>query len=73
MSHIGFGTESASPEVLAHEQTSSADRGHSRSRAQVRQSGIRVTFNLIFGYPGEKEHHRQETLRVMGDIAEKLR
>ena len=28
-----------------------------------------MTLNLIFGYPGEEERHRRETLRVMGDIA----
>jgi radical SAM superfamily enzyme YgiQ (UPF0313 family) len=32
------------------------------------QAGIRTTFNLIFGYPGEEEEHRRETLRVMGEI-----
>ena len=33
------------------------------------RAGIRVTLNLIFGYPGEEERHRRETLRVMSDIA----
>ena len=27
--------------------------------------------NLIFGYPGEEERHRRETLRVMGDIGDR--
>jgi radical SAM superfamily enzyme YgiQ (UPF0313 family) len=31
--------------------------------------GIHVTFNLIFGYPGETEADRIETLKTMGDIA----
>jgi radical SAM superfamily enzyme YgiQ (UPF0313 family) len=31
--------------------------------------GIHVTFNLIFGYPGETEANRIETLRTMSDIA----
>ena len=31
-----------------------------------------MTYNLIFGYPGEEEHHRRETLRVMGEIAEQF-
>ena len=35
------------------------------------RAGIRVTLNLIFGYPGEEESHRRETLRVMADIAGK--
>ena len=36
---------------------------------KCRDAGIRVTYNLIFGYPGEEERHRKETLRVMGQIA----
>jgi radical SAM superfamily enzyme YgiQ (UPF0313 family) len=33
------------------------------------QAGIRVTLNLILGYPGEEERHRRETFRVMTEIA----
>jgi radical SAM superfamily enzyme YgiQ (UPF0313 family) len=72
VSHIGFGTESASPEVLkamnkAHEHIPDMfEAARKCSRA-----GIRATFNLIFGYPGEQERHRKETLRVMGQIAER--
>jgi len=32
------------------------------------RAGIRITLNLILGYPGEDDHHRRETLRVMSDI-----
>jgi anaerobic magnesium-protoporphyrin IX monomethyl ester cyclase len=28
-----------------------------------------VVFNIILGYPGETEHHRQQTFRILGDIA----
>jgi radical SAM superfamily enzyme YgiQ (UPF0313 family) len=68
--HIGFGTESASPEVLRH-----MNKAHQNipdmyeTAAKCAQAGIRVTFNLIFGFPGEEEKHRRETLRVVGDIA----
>jgi anaerobic magnesium-protoporphyrin IX monomethyl ester cyclase len=70
VSHIGFGTESASPEVLVwmnkrHQHIPDI----SEAARKCAQAGIRVTLNLIFGYPGEQEHHRRETLRVMGDIA----
>lgn len=71
VSHIGFGTESASPEVLR-----SMKKAHQHipdmfeAARKCRQAGIRVTYNLIFGYPGEQESHRRETLRVMGQIAE---
>jgi anaerobic magnesium-protoporphyrin IX monomethyl ester cyclase len=68
--YIGFGTESASPEVLRH-----MNKGHQNipdmfeTAAKCRRAGIRVTFNLIFGFPGEEARHRQETLQVMGEIA----
>ena len=70
VSHIGFGTESASPEVLAlmnkrHQHI--ADIGEAARKCM--RAGIRVTLNLIFGYPGEEERHRRETLRVMAGIA----
>jgi radical SAM superfamily enzyme YgiQ (UPF0313 family) len=70
--HIGFGTESASPEVLRH-----MNKAHQsipdmyEAAAKCARAGIRVTFNLIFGYPGEQESQRNETLRVMGEIAER--
>jgi radical SAM superfamily enzyme YgiQ (UPF0313 family) len=72
VSHIGFGTESASPEVLAlmnkrHQHIE--DIGEAARKCM--QAGIRVTLNLIFGYPGEEERHRRETLRVMAGIARK--
>src|SRR4029077_11640969 len=69
VSHIGFGTESASPEVLR-----SMNKRHKHiadiheAVRKCAQAGIRVTLNLIFGYPGEEESHRRETLRVMGQI-----
>jgi radical SAM superfamily enzyme YgiQ (UPF0313 family) len=67
--HIGFGTESASPEVLRamnkrHQEV--ADMYETARKCSL--VGIRATFNLIFGYPGEDEQHRWETMRVMGDI-----
>ncbi|HXE12478.1 MAG TPA: radical SAM protein [Bryobacteraceae bacterium] len=71
VSHIGFGTESASREVLRR-----MNKGHQKigdmyeAARKCRNAGIRITYNLIFGYPGEEEAHRRETLRVMGEIAE---
>jgi radical SAM superfamily enzyme YgiQ (UPF0313 family) len=70
VSHIGFGTESGSPEVLAamnkrHQHVPDIDE----AARKCRLAGIRVTLNLIFGYPGEEETHRRETLRVMATIA----
>jgi anaerobic magnesium-protoporphyrin IX monomethyl ester cyclase len=70
VSHIGFGTESASPEVLR-----AMNKRHQHvpdiyeAARKCSRAGIRVTLNLILGYPGEEERHRKETLNVMGDIA----
>lgn len=70
VSHIGFGTESASPEVLERMNKRHQHIGdiHEAVR-KCSRAGIRVTLNLIFGYPGEEERHRRETLRTMGEIA----
>lgn len=70
VSHMGFGTESASQEVLAlmnkkHQRVN--DMYETARKAE--QAGIRVTFNLILGYPGETEADRLETFRIMSDIA----
>ncbi len=72
VSHIGFGTESASPEVLRrmNKRHQSIDDMFEAAE-KCAQAGIRVTYNLIFGYPGEEELHRKQTLRVMGRIAER--
>jgi radical SAM superfamily enzyme YgiQ (UPF0313 family) len=72
VSHIGFGTESASPEVLErmnkrHQRIEDIDE----AVRKCSRAGIRVTLNLIFAYPGEEERHRRETLRIMGKIAAK--
>jgi anaerobic magnesium-protoporphyrin IX monomethyl ester cyclase len=73
VSHIGFGTESASPEVL---QAMNKRHQHIEDIYEAARkcagAGIRVTLNLIFGYPGEEEHHREETLRVMSDIGSRF-
>jgi len=68
--YIGFGTESASPEILHHMNKAHQSIPDMYETAEkCARAGIRVTFNLIFGFPGEEEKHRQETLQVMGDIA----
>jgi len=68
--HMGFGTESASKDVLLmmnkkHERVEDmVDTARKTERA-----GIHVTFNVILGYPGETEADRQQTFRIMSDIA----
>jgi anaerobic magnesium-protoporphyrin IX monomethyl ester cyclase len=69
VSHIGFGTESASPEILQF-----MNKRHQHipdiyeAARKCARAGIRITLNLIFGYPGEEEGHRRQTLRVMSEI-----
>ena len=70
VTHIGFGTESAAEEVLElmnkpHQRV--PDMYETARKCQL--AGIKATFNLIIGYPGENESHRAETLRVMGEIS----
>jgi len=70
LSHMGFGTESASQEVLAL-----MNKKHQRiedmyeTARKTEKAGFRVTFNIILGYPGETEADRVETFRIMSDIA----
>lgn len=70
VSHIGFGTESASPDILhkMNKRHQSVPDMFEAAR-KCANAGTRITYNLIFGYPGEQEAHRKETLRVMGEIA----
>lgn len=70
VTHMGFGTESASVEVLAlmNKKHQRIDQMYETAR-KAEKAGIHLTFNLIFGYPGETEADRIETLRIMGDIA----
>jgi anaerobic magnesium-protoporphyrin IX monomethyl ester cyclase len=70
VTHMGFGTESTSAEVLKM-----MNKRHQRlnemyeTARKARLGDIHVTFNLIFGYPGETEAHRVETLQTMSEIA----
>jgi anaerobic magnesium-protoporphyrin IX monomethyl ester cyclase len=70
VSHMGFGTESASQDVLKL-----MNKHHQRVEQMVETArkaelaGIHVTFNVILGYPGETEADRQQTFCIMSDIA----
>lgn len=70
VSHMGFGTESASQNVLKL-----MNKHHQRIEQMVETArkaelaGIHVTFNIILGYPGETEADRQQTFKIMSDIA----
>jgi anaerobic magnesium-protoporphyrin IX monomethyl ester cyclase len=68
--HIGFGTESASQEVLAlmNKRFQHVEQMVETAR-KTSLAGIHVVFNIILGYPGETDAHRQQTFRTMSDIA----
>jgi anaerobic magnesium-protoporphyrin IX monomethyl ester cyclase len=70
VNHIGFGTESASQEVLAlmNKRFQHVEQMVETAR-KTYLAGIHVVFNIILGYPGETEAHRQQTFRIMSDIA----
>jgi anaerobic magnesium-protoporphyrin IX monomethyl ester cyclase len=73
VTHIGFGTESASEPVLLkmnklHQRVSDMYE----AARKCKKAGIRVTYNLILGYPGETEADRHETLRVMSEISDRF-
>ena len=70
VSHMGFGTESTSEAVLKlmNKRHQRVNEMYETAR-KANLAGIRVTFNLIFGYPGETEADRTITFRTMSDIA----
>ncbi len=71
---MGFGTESTSEEVLTLMNKRHQRLNELYETARKAELGnIRVSFNLIFGYPGETEEHRIETLEAMNRIAQQYR
>jgi anaerobic magnesium-protoporphyrin IX monomethyl ester cyclase len=67
--HMGFGTESTSDAVLKlmNKRHQRVDEMYETARRGA-IGGIKITFNLIFGYPGETEADRQITFRTMSDV-----
>jgi len=72
VTHMGFGTESASERVLEwmNKKHQRIDEMFETAR-KSEKAGIRVTFNLILGYPGETDADRRETFHVMSEIFRK--
>lgn len=69
LTQICHGAESASPEVLKL-MNKSFQKLETMYEAAERctQAGIRPSFNIIFGYPGEGEAERRETVRFILDV-----
>jgi len=74
VTHMGFGTESTSSSVLKlmNKRHQRVDEMFETAR-KANLANIRVTFNLIFGYPGETEADRAITFRTMSEIARQFR
>lgn len=74
VSHMGFGTESTSEDVLKlmNKRHQRVDEMFETAR-KASLANIRVTFNLIFGYPGETDTDRAITFRTMSEIARQFR
>jgi anaerobic magnesium-protoporphyrin IX monomethyl ester cyclase len=74
VSHMGFGTESTSEPVLKlmNKRHQRVDEMFETAR-KANLANIKVTFNLIFGYPGETEDDRAVTFRTMSEIARQFR
>lgn len=68
--HIGFGTESASQDVLnlMNKRFQTVEQMMETARKTDR-AGIHAVFNIILGYPGETEADRQKTFRIMSEMA----
>lgn len=73
VSYMGFGTESTSPAVLKmmNKRHQRVDEMYETAR-KANLAGIKITFNLILGYPGETEADRLLTFRTMSDIGRKF-
>jgi anaerobic magnesium-protoporphyrin IX monomethyl ester cyclase len=71
--YMGFGTESTSKAVLKmmNKRHQRVDEMYETARKGF-LAGIRITFNLILGYPGETEADRLITFRTMSDIGRKF-
>jgi radical SAM superfamily enzyme YgiQ (UPF0313 family) len=69
LTQICHGAESGSPKVLKlmRKDFQTVDTIY-RSAEKCSEAGIRPSFNVIFGFPGEGEQERRETVRLIVDV-----
>ena len=74
LTQICHGAESASAKVLAamHKDFQKLDTIHTAARKCI-EAGIRPSFNIIFGFPGEGRAERRETVRFISDVSTRYR
>jgi radical SAM superfamily enzyme YgiQ (UPF0313 family) len=72
LSQIAHGAESGSPKVL-HLMNKDFQKIETIYQAadKLTQAGIRPSFNIIFGFPGEGEKERRETIQLIMDVCRK--
>ena len=67
------GIDSASPKILNLMNKTFQDfESIYQSAERCLKSGIRPSFNIIFGYPGEGPRERQETIRFIMDVCRRF-
>jgi radical SAM superfamily enzyme YgiQ (UPF0313 family) len=69
LSQICHGAESASPKILKlmNKEFQKVETIYSAAEKCI-EAGIRPSFNIIFGYPGEGEIERRETVSFIMDV-----
>ncbi|MGH9651825.1 MAG: radical SAM protein, partial [Terriglobales bacterium] len=73
LEQICQGVESASPKVLKLMNKSFQNFADIyRATERCLQAGIRPSFNIIFGYPGEGIKERQETVSFIMDVCQRF-
>jgi anaerobic magnesium-protoporphyrin IX monomethyl ester cyclase len=73
LSQIAHGVDSGSPEVL-HMMNKDFQKIETIYQAAtlLTEAGIRPSFNMIFGFPGESEKQRRESVRLMMDVCRRF-
>lgn len=69
LSQVSQGADSGSPKVLhlMNKDFQKVDTIYTAAN-KLTQAGIRPSFNMIFGFPGEGEPERRESIRLIMDI-----
>jgi radical SAM superfamily enzyme YgiQ (UPF0313 family) len=72
LSQVAQGADSGSPKVLhlMNKDFQKLDTIYAAAD-KLSQAGIRPSFNLIFGFPGETDKERRESIRLMMNICRK--
>jgi anaerobic magnesium-protoporphyrin IX monomethyl ester cyclase len=73
LSQISQGADSGSPKILhlMNKDFQKLDTIYAAA-AKLTEAGIRPSFNMIFGFPGEGEPERRESIRLIMDICRRF-